>query len=195
MSANALMSAFMAQTPNPEEGLKATEILLAMSHSVGTGVVVAFATYFASKKLYNLYTSEEQASGPDVEMVFGAANLLFLSVGLTGLMLLISNNVVRAFGIIAAIAIVRFRIKLDQKSLNSSLAFAILGGLACGAAEFSLAWSLVGVYIFLLVSFVLFVMLVRGHTQKTVILKKDPVSNPMVNSDLPLPEEQNGMPL
>jgi hypothetical protein len=83
-------------------------------------------------------------------LFLGSANLLFLCVGLTSIMLMVNYNLVRAFAIVAAIALVRFRIKLDQKSLNSTLLFGILAGMACGLGEVALAWLVVGVYVLLL---------------------------------------------
>ena len=83
--------------------------------------------------------------------LYGSGNLLFLCVGLTGTMVLVNNNMVRAFAIGAAIALVRFRIKLDGKSANASLLFAILCGIACGLGGVSLAWTLLGAYVLLAV--------------------------------------------
>jgi hypothetical protein len=65
------------------------------------------------------------------------------------MMILVNNNMVRAFAIGAAIALVRFRIKLDGKSANASLLFAILAGIACGLSELSLAWTLLATYVLL----------------------------------------------
>src|SRR5690606_30509091 len=93
---------------------------------------------------------------------------------------------VRAFGIIAAIAIVRFRIKLDQKSLNSSLIFAILSGLACGAMEFNLAWYLVGTYVLLLAGFLIFTILARKYTP----IKAEKPSSPALKALIENPHNQ-----
>jgi hypothetical protein len=88
-------------------------------------------------------------TSPSTALFLGSANLIFLCVGLTGFMLLLNNNLVRAFAIAAAIALVRFRVKLDQKSLNATLLFGILAGMACGLHEVMLAWALTITYILL----------------------------------------------
>ncbi len=93
----------------------------------------------------------QKKSTSNLEIFLGAANLLFLCVGLTGIMLLVNNNLARAFAIAAALALTRFRIKLDQKSVNASLLFAILIGMACGLGEERLAWMATGIYIVLFV--------------------------------------------
>ncbi len=97
-------------------------------------------------------------------MFLGASNLLFLCVGLTGLMLLVNDNLARAFAIAAAIALVRFRVKLDQKSINASLLFAILAGMACGLDAIELAWTSTGIYIALFALLLLFVQFIKPKT-------------------------------
>ena len=68
-------------------------------------------------------------------MVLGSANVLFLCFGMTGIMILVNNNLARAFAIGAAIAVIRFRIKFDGKGLGSSLFFGVLVGMACGVGQ------------------------------------------------------------
>jgi hypothetical protein len=115
-----------------------------LANSVGLGMVLALVTYLAVR---------DTADGDKKELgkaLQGVANLLFLCVGLTGTMILVNNNMVRAFGVGAAIALVKFRIKLDGKSANASLLFAILSGIACGLSETVLAWILLATYVVLM---------------------------------------------
>jgi hypothetical protein len=93
-----------------------------------------------------------QSIDSSTRLLMNSANLLFLCVGLAGVMMLVNNNIVRAFGITAAIALVRFRIRIDDKNTNASLLFAILAGMGCGMKEVALAWALTGVYGALLLS-------------------------------------------
>ena len=94
---------------------------------------------------------KSKAIGP-VSTFLGSSNLLFLCVGLTGIMLLVNNNLVRAFAIISAIALIRFRVNMNQKNLTSSLLFAVMAGMACGVKEIQLAWTFIGVYVILITS-------------------------------------------
>jgi hypothetical protein len=115
-----------------------------LANSMGLGMVLALVTYVSVR---GHAEGDKKQLGKALQ---GVANLLFLCVGLTGTMILVNNNMVRAFGVGAAIALVRFRIKLDGKSANASLLFAILSGIACGLAETVLAWILLATYVVLI---------------------------------------------
>lgn len=104
-----------------------------------------------------------------LQQFLGASNLLFLCVGLTGLMLLVNDNLARAFAIAAAIALVRFRVKLDQKSINASLLFAILAGMACGLNAIQLAWTATGIYIALFVLLLIIVQFIKPKAAKPAV--------------------------
>ena len=82
-----------------------------------------------------------------MENIRGASNILFLCVGLTGMMVLINNNLIRAFAIIAAIALVRFRVKLSSSNTNAFLLFGVLSGMSFGVREVMLGWIMVGAYL------------------------------------------------
>lgn len=155
-------------------------MVILLPYSVGLGIVLVIATFYEVKYLSEysaLARSPEdndddadEAGSPEslapkppakkttnnLDICLGAANLLFLCVGLTGVMLLVNNNLARAFAIAAALALTRFRIKLDQKSVNASLLFAILVGMACGLGEQRLAIIATGIYIALFI--ILFVV-------------------------------------
>jgi hypothetical protein len=79
-------------------------------------------------------------------MLYDSSNVLYLCVGMTSVMLLVNNNLARAFAIGAAIALVRFRIKVDSKNFGMCLFFGVVVGMACGVDQVPLAYALVGVF-------------------------------------------------
>lgn len=152
------------------------QMLMLLLNSIALGIILVIATFYEVKYLSEYAAldivldddddeKEDSAGSPEsvkqkplkkktvsnLEIFLGASNLLFLCVGLTGIMLLVNNNLARAFAIAAALALTRFRIKLDQKSVNASLLFAILIGMACGLGEERLAWMATGIYIVLFI--------------------------------------------
>lgn len=132
-------------------------ILYMLFHSIILGTLLLVSTHFLSKKLKQYTVSSglelkdaKKKEVDPVDQILGASNLLFVSVGLTGVMLLVNNNFVRAFAILSALAIVRFRVKLNQANgLTSSLLFSMLVGMACGVQELKFAWAITGVYLVL----------------------------------------------
>lgn len=163
------------------------QMFLLLLNSIGLGIILVIATFYEVKYLSEYAAldivldddddddKEESAGSPEkikpkgskkkstsnLEIFLGASNLLFLCVGLTGIMLLVNNNLARAFAIAAALALTRFRIKLDQKSVNASLLFAILIGMACGLGEERLAWMATGIYIVLFIILFIVVRLLK----------------------------------
>lgn len=77
----------------------------------------------------------------DADVLNGAANVLFLCVGMTAVMILVNDNIARAFAVGAAVALVRFRIKVAGKFLSMALFYAVLIGMACGVSRVDLAWG------------------------------------------------------
>lgn len=126
--------------------LTGSSILMVLLQSMILGILLVLVTYMATKVL-----REERKAADAQHEILGVANLMFVTVGLAGVMLLVNNNIVRAFSIFAAIALIRFRVKLDSKSINASYLFSVLAGMACGLQEFVLAWAITGVYVLLLV--------------------------------------------
>lgn len=161
-------------------------MLMLLLNAVGIGLILVITTFLEMKYLsgYEAQFTPDMdddddedgspgkvkpgKSGKDdtLQIFLGASNLLFLCVGLTGLMLLVNDNLARAFAIAAAIALVRFRVKLDQKSINASLLFAILAGMACGLDAIELAWTSTGIYIALFALLLLFVQFIKPKTPK-----------------------------
>ena len=165
------------------------QMFLWLLNSIGLGIILVITTFYEVKYLSgyealdlvakendedekedgvgspeSIQPKSARKSVSNLEIFLGASNLLFLCVGLTGIMLLVNNNLARAFAIAAALALTRFRIKLDQKSVNASLLFAILIGMACGLGEERLAWMATGIYIVLFMILFLVVRLLKPRT-------------------------------
>jgi hypothetical protein len=80
------------------------------------------------------------------DMLASASSVLFLTLGMCSLILLVNNNLARAFALGAAIALVRFKMKFSGKSSGSAILFGILVGMACGVDHLPIAWALAGMY-------------------------------------------------
>ncbi len=135
------------------------KIIGIMVNSLGVGLVLAAVSYLGIRSIYGRGQGSKTLN--QFELLLGAANLLFLCVGLTGITLLINNNIVRAFAIVAALALIRFRVKMDQKSISASVLFGVLAGMACGLQEVSLAWIMTGFYVVLLGVLVVFLVIFK----------------------------------
>ena len=111
------------------------------------GLLLAFSTYYTN--LYTLFGEDRISPKNKVKLLFGASNILFLCIGLAGVMILVNNNLARAFSIGASLALVRFRVKMGQKNPGSNLLFGVLAGVACGLNEKTVAVYMVVIYIIL----------------------------------------------
>ncbi|MCM2323160.1 MAG: hypothetical protein NDJ90_07835 [Oligoflexia bacterium] len=74
--------------------------------------------------------------------LLASASVLFVCVGMTSVMILVNDNLARAFAIGAAIALIRFRVKMAGKFIGVGLFYAVLTGMACGLDRVDIAWSL-----------------------------------------------------
>lgn len=86
-------------------------------------------------------SEDGKAKKPDSDFMLTSANVLFMCIGMTAVMILVNNNLARAFAIGAAIALVRFRIKVEGKFLGMALFYGVLTGMACGVNRIDVAWS------------------------------------------------------
>jgi len=118
---------------------------LLYGHSLVLGFIIAGITFISA---YFLYDEDEKVEEL-VCLIQSCSNMLFLCVGLTGVMVLVNNNIARAFAIGAALALVRFRVKLGAKKTAANLLFAIIIGLACGLDEKNVAWGATVIYSFI----------------------------------------------
>jgi len=129
------------------------DLLVLLGHSFIIGVILVGITYYSSTTLLN---PKKNLKNQKIKLLLGSSNILFLCLGLTTVMLLVNNNLARAFSIGAAIALVRFRIKLGAKGAAANILFGIIAGIACGLNEIELAWLITAMY--LIISFGLFIL-------------------------------------
>jgi hypothetical protein len=102
------------------------------------------------------------------DLIMGSANVLFLCFGMTGIMILVANNLARAFAIGAAIAIVRFRIKFDSNGLGSTFLFGILVGMACGVGQILTAVGITFAYGMLQAFLMILISVIHRNNQKSI---------------------------
>lgn len=81
------------------------------------------------------------------DLLSSASNVLFLCVGMTAVMILVNDNLARAFATAAAVALVRFRIKFTGKFLRVSLLYAVVVGMACGLNRPYVAWTVTAIFV------------------------------------------------
>lgn len=122
------------------------QLIFLLGNSLIIGILLCIITFITSTPFLD---GDESKKTTRIQLLYGTSHILFLCVGLTAVMILVNNNLARAFSIGAAIALVRFRIKLGKKSAGSNILFGIISGIACGLGEVTLAWMLVSVYLFL----------------------------------------------
>lgn len=131
--------------------------------SIGLGALLTLVTIWANQKVGPLLQKAQidptgentvtpvrrypPASFHDlINSVLNASNVLFLCFGMSGIMILVNNNLARAFAIGAAIALVRFKIKLDSYGLGATLFFAVVVGMACGVGQVETAIAIAGAF-------------------------------------------------
>jgi hypothetical protein len=111
----------------PVEGeFPAGLLALRLGAAAGLGVGVA-AVYFLTQR------KTRAEAGPFV------ATLVLLTVLLAMVTLVIGNNVARAFGLVGALSIVRFRTVVDDTRDTAFVIFAVVTGMAVGAGQLGLA--------------------------------------------------------
>ena len=66
--------------------------------------------------------------------------LIFLAVAITGAMMIIGNNLARAFGLVGAVSIIRFRSAVKSARDMAFVLFVIVVGMACGLGYIFLAF-------------------------------------------------------
>ena len=142
-----LHNIFSESLQNSPISMSLADIGILFFHSMLAGLLLAASTYYVTNKLGLNQTDKENDS------LIGAFNILFLCVGLTGVMILVNNNLIRVFAIVAAIALIRFRVSLSNKGVGASLLFGVMVGMSMGLSELVLGWSIVFVYFVLLTIF------------------------------------------
>ncbi|PIP92487.1 MAG: hypothetical protein COW00_04230 [Bdellovibrio sp. CG12_big_fil_rev_8_21_14_0_65_39_13] len=126
--------------------LSDVDIYRLVGHSLTLGIVLFFITILCARLKYGKQRDRYENMIVYKGVVASSFNLIYLSVGLTIVMILVNNNLARAFSIGAAIALIRFRTKLETNDLSHAILFAIIAGIACGLDEITIAWLLAGIY-------------------------------------------------
>ena len=117
-------------------------------NSILLGVILTTLTYLSNAPLPPKNGDERKKKDikKQIKVLIGSTNILFLCVGLTGVMVLVNNNLARALAIGATLGLVRFKIALGSKMIGSNMLFGIIAGIACGLNELFVAWAVTGVY-------------------------------------------------
>ena len=126
-------------------------VLVLFGNSILLGLVLTWVTYLVVRQTEDDEDDEDGPLSPKdrYKLFLGASNILFMCVGLTGVMLLVGNNLARAFAIGAALALSRFRVKISKKSTGTHLMFGIIVGIACGLDQLAIAWICSIIYVVL----------------------------------------------
>ncbi len=119
------------------------EVLVLFLNAVVIGLILMFTTLFT---MFKLPPKKENTKVDLMDLVLNAMMVLFLCFGMTGIMILVSNNLARAFAIGAAIALVRFRVRVDQPGFSAGLFFSVVTGMACGVDQVYTAWILAVIF-------------------------------------------------
>jgi len=135
----------------PQISLDLWEVLVLFGNSILLGLALTWVTYLVVRQAEDDDEDEDGPLSPNdrYKLFLGASNILFMCVGLTGVMLLVGNNLARAFAIGAALALSRFRVKISKKSTGTHLMFGIIAGIACGLDQLAIAWICSIIYVVL----------------------------------------------
>lgn len=144
-----------------------SDLIYPLGHSLALGFILFVITYITSAKGISPDKLGSKFIKEKIKLLNGSANILFLCIGLTAIMILVNDNIARAFSIGAAIALVRFRIRLGQKTVGSNVLFGIIAGISCGLNQIPLAWMMTGIY---LVLTVVLTLIVQG-LQKGIVVE------------------------
>ncbi|MBI3534829.1 MAG: hypothetical protein HY072_05010 [Deltaproteobacteria bacterium] len=144
--------------------LQFSEVILMFLNSVTLGLILTLITVWATLKLAPQKKDGTQVQPLDI--VLNSMMVLFLCFGMTGIMILVSNSLARAFAIGAAISLVRFRVRVDQPGFSAGLFFSVVTGMACGVEQIPVAWVLT--LVFSAFQFAA-VMLVKKHFHKEIV--------------------------
>jgi hypothetical protein len=119
-----------------------------MGHAALLGAALMLMTVWATYQTVapaasSAADSKDEGEETPADLILASANVLFLCFGMTAVMLLVNNNLARAFAIGAAIALVRFRIKVNSKALSMGLFYGVLTGMACGVGQVYIGYTIV----------------------------------------------------
>src|SRR5262245_33747242 len=109
-----------------EPAIPADELFLRLGLSAGFGVAVA-AVYFLTQR-------KKRA-----EAASFVSTLVLLSILLAMVSMVIGGNIARAFSLVGALAIVRFRTVVEDTRDTAFVIFAVVAGMAAGAGAWEVA--------------------------------------------------------
>lgn len=150
------MQAFLAamlEKSTEWKALSILEVCMQLGASIILGLVLVVVTFLSARgsAAFNPAKIKKVEKAALVDRILGSANVLLCTVGLTSVLILVNDNVVRALSIFAAITLIRFRVKLDTKGLNASLMYSVIVGIACGLNEILIGGLITAVYAFLMI--------------------------------------------
>jgi hypothetical protein len=134
---NLISAAHHAGLPLDEQISYGRAVIL-LGHSATIGAVLAITTACVTLALKAKSSKSQQPS----DLIMASANVMFLAFGMTGVMMVVNNNIARAFAIGAAMALIRFRIKVDTKTVNMGLFYGVLTGMAVGIDQVPIAYAI-----------------------------------------------------
>jgi len=183
MMAGKLLSEAIKHSAENQFGPEA--VMYLMGHSVLLGLVLGVITY-AKLSLSRRRDLTKYDANQELEFILGLINdsstIVFLCVGLSGMMILVNNNLARAFAIAAGIALVRMRISLGKERTGSNLLFGIIGGIACGLNELNVAWASTFIYLVLQTSLLLMSSIITLNFKKKEDKFKRENSNTVIST-------------
>lgn len=138
------LNQLLAQLQANSEGLPAIAVGAVLLNAILAGLIIALAAFILDTVLTKI-SSEPDADS--VSRLVSASNLLIICVGVSGMILLIQQSLVRAVVLFAAIAVVRFRVRVSEKSLGAAFFFAVIAGMSSGLGEFNLTWIFTGIFV------------------------------------------------
>lgn len=138
--AGGMMAHLMTDVPSELNLLASLE---ALGNAALLGVLLMLLTAWVSSMTSKTSSTTTETTLTPSDLVINSANVLFICFGMTGMMLLVNNNIARAFAIAAAIALVRFKIKVDSKIMSMSMFYGVLTGMACGVGHPYIGYALV----------------------------------------------------
>lgn len=139
------------------------DLMVIMGNALAIGIIICLVTFYSQFREYRNHDDNTEKAYIKKGLLLFSMNVIYLTVGLSCVMVLVNNNLARAFSIGAAIALVRFRVKFDQSGQTPAVLFAIISGMACGLGQIHLGWMALGVFCLISVSFTFILELVSPH--------------------------------
>jgi len=132
---------FLRQAQSTHIPYAFAELLYLLGNSFVVGLVLVIFTF-----IFYQASDKREKTNQHKKWLLNSFNILYLSIALTSVMILVNNNLARALSIGAAIALIRFRIKLGDKQKNSPILFGVVTGVACGLNEVVMAYTVTMIY-------------------------------------------------